>query len=183
MKEHGILMSASSILAYRDGRKTQTRRLAKRWLKVKKGDRFWFRETFAFIWPEWCEDGEVYSDEDEPRGRAIRRDECNIEYRADTDDQYPGNWPDRDTEYYNPDCPKWKPSIHMPRFAARYTPMVTADARLERLWDMTGYDAIAEGVNSFAAYAGLWRSLHTKPGERWQDNPMVVVLQFEGVKG
>ena len=76
----------------------------------------------------------------------------------------------------------------MPLWAARYTPLVTADARLERLQDISEEDGFAEGVgtlwgSSRLAYAQLWDSLHTKPGTDWKASPMVVVLEFAGVKG
>ncbi len=183
-REHGIIMAASSIQAYKAGRKTQTRRLYRlpnRWRKVKKGDRLWFRETHAFIWPDDCPDGRVADDTGEYEERWLRPNECKIVYRADTGDKYPGQWPDDCGD--DPDCGRWKPSIHMPRWAARYTPLATADARLERLWDITHTDAAAEGECSRGYYALRWKSLHNKVGDRWCDNPMVVVLEFAGVKG
>ena len=75
--------------------------------------------------------------------------------------------------------------------------------RQERLQEIDPRDAAAEGVeiddpfgkmssgSSFdsylaeidrryiAGYAELWDSIHTKPGTRWDDNPLVWVLEFE----
>jgi hypothetical protein len=36
--------------------------------------------------------------------------------------------------------------------------------------------------NIITAYAELWDSINTKPGTRWEDNPLVWVLEFELVK-
>ena len=53
----------------------------------------------------------------------------------------------------------------------------------ERLQDITEADAQAEGVGSVAEYRELWESINGKtPGARWQDNPMVFVLEFELVR-
>lgn len=54
--------------------------------------------------------------------------------------------------------------------------------RVERVQAITEADAQAEGVDSVQAYAALWDAIHSKRGERWSDNPLVVVIQFELVK-
>lgn len=54
--------------------------------------------------------------------------------------------------------------------------------RVERVQAITEADAQAEGVESAQAYAALWDAIHSKRGERWSDNPLVVVIQFELVK-
>ena len=79
------------------------------------GDRLWVRETYALIWPS-----------DAPPENV--RD-CIVEYRASTDAKNPGQWPDD-----SKDCerPRWKPSIHMPRWASRLTLEITS-VRVERL--------------------------------------------------
>jgi hypothetical protein len=62
---------------------------------------------------------------------------------------------------------------------------------LEHLQDITEDDAIAEGARAWDAdligvsardsFSGLWNTIHTKRGERWEDNPLVWVLEFEVV--
>jgi hypothetical protein len=87
---------------------------------------------------------------------------------------------------------RWKPSIHMPKEAARIFLKVT-DVRVERLQDITEEGAIAEGMSKtlvdgvvFISAKGnfhvLWDSLNIKRGYGWEDNPWVWVIEFERVE-
>jgi len=98
------------------------------------------------------------------------------------------------------DSVKYKPSIHMPRWASRITLRVTG-VRVERLQDISESDAEAEGVvyhdgrgighsgwrpnHDFAmvgptpihAFAWRWQSINGP--ESWAANPWVWVVEFE----
>jgi hypothetical protein len=167
MTDHPILFSGPMVNALLAGRKTQTRRMSKSWLKVKEGDRLWVRESWFH---------------DDPHG--VFYDEQKPLYRADGEIAFEKG-------------DSWKPSIHMPRWASRLTLIATADARVERLQDISEEDARAEGTEPTtcanvlppkdgfpsyrSAFAMLWQSLHTKPGERWDDNPELVVLTLSTI--
>lgn len=95
------------------------------------------------------------------------------------------------------ECPlPWRPSIHMPRWASRIT-LEIADVRVQRLQDISGLDAIAEGldhvndgaaafgVKGFArswsndprvAYRALWESINGAGS--WDANPWVWAISF-----
>jgi hypothetical protein len=144
------------------------------------GDTLWVRETWGAVSPT-----------DEPVPLALGQ--CEIEYRADlppgcTDG--PGEWP---ADERNSDAPKWRPSIHMPRWASRITLRIT-DVRVERLQDVSRQDCVAEGCagghGSIPGYPysatprehfhHIWTSIHA-PGA-WDANPWVWVISFERVK-
>src|SRR5690554_319388 len=116
---------------------------------------------------------------------AKLNDERHIhyEYKADSGGPYPGEWPPEEAKG-NPDAPKWKPSIHMPKEVSRIFLKVT-DVRAERLQDITQSSALAEGVEEteiynellekcsaigagtghipVQAFAELWDSIYAKP--------------------
>lgn len=88
----------------------------------------------------------------------------------------------------------WKPSIHMPKEAARIWLKVT-DVRVERLQDITEEGAINEGCIDDIEYAkgksarnhfiGLWNSTIKKSDidiYGWSANPWVWVVEFERCK-
>lgn len=88
----------------------------------------------------------------------------------------------------------WKPSIHMPKEAARIWLKVT-DVRVERLQEITGQDVLKEGLNSHVhpqasyfdgnqreMFEKLWngtvkKSVIDRYG--WDANPWVWVIEFE----
>jgi len=88
------------------------------------------------------------------------------------------------------DCDdRWRPSIHMPREAARIFLRVTA-GRVERLQDITEAQAVAEGFEPFpyepasVGFVETWNEM-IKPSGRalysWDANPWVWVIEFEHI--
>ncbi len=111
-------------------------------------------------------------------------------------------WYKADEEILNPDD-KWRPSINMPKEAARIFLRVT-DRKIEHLQDITEEGALAEGaINTFGFirspeneyaepphtakkdFEKIWDST-IKPKDRdkygWQANPWVWVYKFERVE-
>lgn len=76
---------------------------------------------------------------------------------------------------------KWRPSIHMPREAARIFLRVT-NVRVEQLWDITEEDVRREGLENPGDFIRSWDST-IKPADRdrygWAANPWVFVIEFE----
>lgn len=120
----------------------------------KLGDILWVRET-------WCES----------LGQAGK-----YFYRA-----YAG--PRDEMKEYAHSFNKWRPSIHMPREAARIFLRVT-DVRVERLQDCGNMQAKDEGCTCSSQFARLWDST-VKPADRatlgWEANPWVWVISFEWI--
>ena len=193
--ERPILFSAPMVRAILDGRKTQTRRIVKgvdgnSWIRIKggygthvvdekalaacpygvPGDRLWVRETFQVDTSNGDED-------------LLE----NTYYRAD------GVCCDQIPECPCADGTKWRPSIHMPRWASRITLEVT-DVRVERLHDISEEDARAEGVDrssddddpwgpnsARAAFMLLWESIHGPGSWRMDADLWVWVIEFKWV--
>lgn len=215
MKERGIIFNGAMVRAILSGKKTQTRRaITAKTLHLfdvaakvgecheltsgepadersqtyyqqfcpfgQPGDRLWVRETFGYVSPD---------EHERPHS------ECNIEYRADlppgcTD--RPGNWPAEECAG-DPARPRWRPSIHMPRSAARIILEIT-DVRVERLNDISNDDALAEGMDDGTSEAALSVGWFEKPRrafqrlwariygqESWDGNPWVWVVEFKQV--
>jgi hypothetical protein len=91
---------------------------------------------------------------------------------------------------------RWKPSIHMPRWASRITLEVTG-VRVERLNDISEADAETEGcraevisgtagyddqgvISAVEKFRELWESING-PGS-WAENPWVWVVEFERIE-
>ena len=153
------------------------------------GDRLWVRET----WQAWNCVGHEY-DEWDPITREVRMGEPwsewieqrgrpdAIEYLADGKSNGP-----------------WTPSIHMPRWASRIDLEIT-EVRVERLHDISGEDARAEGIqvarcevcarsssmcpadasSHIMEFADLWRDINGD--ESWGANPWVWAIAFRRVR-
>lgn len=96
-------------------------------------------------------------------------------YRAD--DETPEGWHQT----------AWRPSIHMPREAARLFLQVK-DVWVNRLRSITDEQAIAEGIpggkNARARFGEIWDSTIKRadlPKYGWDANPWVWVIEFERV--
>lgn len=122
------------------------------------GDLLYIRECWAPV--EWVD--------------ADGNDCRKVLYRADQ----PG------PRAWRPDAgDRWRPSIHMPRWAARTWVRVTS-VRAERVQDISEADARAEGYGPMPGgprdwFRGLWDSLYEARGLGWEANPFVWVTEFE----
>jgi hypothetical protein len=207
MTDRPIIFSAPMVRALLEGRKSQTRRTLKPQPKIFQtdegpcevallrgmndplprvqlgrvitpqqirfavGDRLWVREN-------WRPVG------DAPLSQCVGPEDVRFAASA-TEEEYA--------------CFKWRPSIHMPRWASRLTLIVT-DVRIEQLQNISEDDARAEGCfvgkatgrifesatsmrlggNEWATardwYADLWESINGQ--DAWKANPWIVAVSF-----
>lgn len=147
----------------------------------KPGDRLWVRET----WRPWerPEDGVD-----------------GIEFAADSGFRSIGNTREAASRWVDVnDRPgkrgRWRPSIHMPRWASRINLEVTG-VRVERVQEVTGEDVVAEGIElpidlgdledaydeARTVFAALWDRINQKRGYPWASNPWVWVVEFRRVR-
>lgn len=146
MTDRPIIFSAPMVRALLDGRKTQTRRVLKPQPRLGLyGDGSIIRNDY-FVW--------------EPKpGRVIPfTDTCAYQWREHLpyapgdrlwvrEAWFPAPYPHI---HYRADGEldrKWKSPIHMPRWASRLTLIVT-DVRVQRVQEISGEDARAEGIYS-----------------------------------
>lgn len=193
MKQRPILFNTEMVQAILAGRKTQTRREVHPDIAVsilndpdrilhrcpfgQAGNVLWVRETWF----------STRFDCNELLACGVT---SHIRYKAD------GN--------YDPkkDCVgrSWKPSIHMPKDAARIWLRIK-DVRVERLQEISEIDAMREGIESVDhgahwknyvqddissfvcpshSFESLWHSING--ADSWNANPWVWVLEFERIE-
>lgn len=181
-----ILFNTDMVRAILDGRKTVTRRVIKRdisnqfdcesdgtaiayidqetgdsykpWevCRFKKGDYLYVRETWDYLEGWKIGDPSIV-------GKYF--------YRADGDFR-PCSWKSN-----------WRPSIHMPKEAARIFLKVT-NVLVERLQDIDDDGVVSEGLEIGAPFDELWdRTIKKSDLDRygWDVNPWVFVIEFERI--
>jgi hypothetical protein len=193
------------VRAILDGRKTKTRRVMKPQPNpiprgaAKPGEVYtsgWFEESNV---PRYVLDRCPYG---KPGDRLYVRETWRPESWSATEDWGWVEYPDGSKieventgKLFNQvfphgrDVKRWRPSIHMPRWASRITLEIT-DIRVERLNEISEEDAIAEGITKqdaeyhwydgpqpVWAFKTLWESIHG-PGS-WDANPWVWVVEFK----
>lgn len=232
MKEIGIIMSGDHPKLILDEIKTQTRRVAKFanhlaesydhcWVYYDKkrnqwqfkgrstfsglveafildcpygqvGDRLWVRETWKYMGSQHDTGGKVWIGEEPPITTTIKY-ASDGEYKTfPVDTPYKKSYATEGNQ----------PSIHMPRWASRITLEIT-DIRVERLQEIGGKDAMAEGVilpyrvhgggdseyyegiaeSYIYHFSALWDSLNAKRGYGWDTNCWVWVISFKRLEG
>lgn len=99
------------------------------------GDRLWVRETWSCV---------------KTRRIDLSEDQDTVYYECDRSFKYVEPWikSQKDGKPI-----KWKPSIHMPRWASRITLEIT-DIRVERLNDISEEDAVLEGIKASCRCGG-----------------------------
>lgn len=223
MKTHQILFSAPMVRALLDGRKTQTRRLLR--LPDSKGESrrgpweastiggpgvftsagepfperacVWHPKTGTCVLPPYSVGDLLWVRETWAVGacaaglspamlspRCWLKDNGGLWYAARGEPTHPISTRGR-----------WRPGIHMPRWASRLTLAVT-EVRVQRLQEISEADAVAEGCpgclgrnpdfpdewdpHPIEEFQELWTSINGKrPGASWSDNPWIVALTFK----
>ncbi|MDT4377107.1 hypothetical protein RO787_27660 [Blautia coccoides] len=214
MSAKPILFNTDMVRAILDGRKTMTRRAIKpqpaAHLGCKLGlciagnkkdiGKFGFGEhecggSIHFVRPP-CNTGDILYIR-ETWARIKNADGSHLKYVYQATDTYPFGVKGYIVKF------KWRPSIHMPKAAARIWLRVT-DVRVERLRDITPDGAIKEGIHfcecpdgytwkgessisncytdPIGAMQALWDTTIKKPDldcYGWDANPWVWVIKFE----
>lgn len=194
MAEKPILFNTEMVRAILDGRKTQTRRLVKNIPLYAP----YFEEVDEI--PYACdEDGDwhpavEFSPVQNGDVLYVRETWCALPVSPGGHIRIPDRYYYRADPELRPEAwrGKWRPSIHMPKEAARLFLRVT-NVRCERLQEITSGGAVAEGIKSdlrspseaadaLIAFEELWDSTVRKDAIKrwgWEANPWVWVIEFE----
>jgi hypothetical protein len=195
MKMRPILFSTEMVKAIIDGRKTQTRRVVKPQPVRHSANHWAWKDRVVFIGAgttEPCRDL-MASEATYSVGDILWVRETWMPYFAASilpTNKYihKATQPEGNLLAAKIVGLKWRPSIHMPREAARLFLRVTG-VRCERLQELSPADYAAEGIGDHqvgdnfnsGVFSGVWDSINTKGGHNWDANPWVWVYEFERV--
>ena len=182
-----ILFNTEMVRAILDGRKTVTRRV----IKPQPNDLYFQENALMPVEKVYCDQGWY--------GRELKAPykPGDYLYVQETYGTYSKTYGTTPNLYYKadgdaPENIKWKPSIHMPKEAARIFLQVK-DVKVERLCEISGEDLLKEGIDkktlfdgpvskAFNKFIDIWNST-IKPEDLdkygWHANPWVWVIEFE----
>lgn len=213
VKERPILFSGPMVRAILDGRKTQTRRVMKPqpshdselqvgFFEPTNTDRNGMQYPGKSVFGCWNDEDGWKCPFGSPGDRLWVRETWTPDhkdfyphfpvcYQADFGPEYERKhgkvWSSEQNAWFPW---RWRPSIHMPRWASRITLEITG-VRVERLNDISEEDAIAEGMdwhrgplrvghtNPLSAFQSLWESINGDGS--WALNPFVWAIEFKRV--
>ena len=186
-----ILFNTDMVRAILDGRKSCTRRIVKGFIP---NDAKWGYTAFT---PKGCISCRgTFADGYGEKFFKLPCEPGDILYVRETFIQAALHifWYKADDKSWMSKGLRWKPSIHMPKEAARIWLKVT-NVRVERLQDVTGESALAEGADKYihtngtlnedqtiTSFIGIWNSTIKKSDLGiyvWDANPWVWVIEFE----
>lgn len=200
LKAKPILFNTEMVRAILDGRKTVTRRVMKNPPPDVPTAKFrTLRDGKAIF--EWdcstnlCERKTPYYPDDILYVRETwYGNDCRYYYRADGEEIDAPTLDGNTIPFGKADGLKWRPSIHMPKEAARIFLRVT-NVKVERLQDISDIDLIREGEIPIIhvdesldreatrmSFLGTWNSAIKKSDldkYGWAANPYVWVIEFE----
>lgn len=210
MKEYPIIFSPVMVKAILSGDKTQTRRIVKRKQKdcqAQADDRGYRTTNVPF--EDW-HGAEVKSPYGGSGDKLWVRETWKPKYIKGRLEPFKLIYPKVHPWFYLADGDEtkgygsWKPSIHMPRVAARII-LDVVDVRIERLQDITNADCLKEGIGRHvpvpgdgptiytnyegknagvlytpkASFLSLWESINGP--DSWDLNPWVWVVEFSKI--
>lgn len=209
-----ILFNTEMVKAILDGRKTVTRRLVKTNIVNQFDVENDNRTVVAFVQQST---GDSFKPTDVAPYKVgdilyVRETYANIsdfvnyaDYEIDSDLKYLFKCDDNGEEHAFIDVgvKRWRPSIHMPKEAARIFLKVT-DVRVERLQEMDHDAPAKEGIhfqscpdgftwksksspvscyiNPMASFRALWNSTVSEDWQKFDSNPWVWVIEFQRVE-
>lgn len=188
-----ILFSTEMVQAILDGRKTQTRRICNYQRNEDGKYEITINDKIESLldYNLECNDGNPFIKEKRNVGDIlwVRETWKKSNEFGEPRYLYKSLW---DSYKTGIDLSGWKPSIHMPKAAARIFLEVT-NVRCERLKDISCQDCKAEGVTftpsgipdvddilALESFMALWESINGK--DSWKANPWVWVYEFKKIE-
>lgn len=205
MKDRPIIFSGPMVREILAGRKTQTRRVVGRVLNFGPITEFDVSDTPGYNWhfrdshARWQDISHDRLIQCCPYGRRGDRLWVRETWGESVRELvYGADYPDNFRDYGRP----WGNAMFMPRYASRIRLEITG-ARAERVQEISGEDAIAEGIQiarcgceacsmtsalcpadasaAIIYFRAIWDHVNAKRGHPWDSNPWVWAISFRRI--